>query len=66
MPIYEYRCRECGHEFSRLVSMGTADEDIACPHCGVHAAERQISTFFGTTGGSGSGGGSCGSGGGFT
>jgi len=67
MPIYEYRCGECGREFSRLVAMSTPDEDIECPHCGARAAERLISTFFGGAGGSGSAGrDSCAGGGGFT
>jgi putative FmdB family regulatory protein len=30
MPIYEYRCERCGHEFERLVFGGETPE---CPSC---------------------------------
>ncbi len=30
MPIYEYSCRGCGHEFELLLRRGTAP---ACPSC---------------------------------
>ena len=31
MPIYEYRCHQCGNEFERVVFGG--HENLACPHC---------------------------------
>jgi len=31
MPIYEYSCDSCGHEFEQLVRAG---EKPACPSCG--------------------------------
>jgi len=63
MPIYEYRCRTCAHEYEDLVSVGTRDEDVECPECGDHTSERRVSVFATThaSGGSSYTTSSCGS-----
>jgi putative FmdB family regulatory protein len=33
MPLYEYRCRECGSRFDRL-ERASAPKDGTCPDCG--------------------------------
>lgn len=69
MPLYEYRCPECGHRFEILQRMGEGAEGLACPHCGAGQVEKQFSTFAATTGGGAqaAGGGNAGCGpGGFT
>ena len=44
MPIYEYHCRACGHTFSALVtSSRTEAEEIECPECHQHQAEKLLS-----------------------
>ncbi len=50
MPIYEYRCPKCGHEFEKLVAMSAKPEDIACPNCAQKGVEKKVS-LFGTSGG---------------
>ncbi|MDE2661701.1 MAG: zinc ribbon domain-containing protein [Gemmatimonadota bacterium] len=40
MPIYEYRCRECSHEFELLVRGSMTP---ACPPCGSAELDRLIS-----------------------
>lgn len=40
MPIYEYRCSACGHDFELLVR---TDTEIACPSCEGRKVERQLS-----------------------
>ena len=40
MPIYEYECRGCGHEFEQLVRTG---DTPACPACKSQDLERLIS-----------------------
>lgn len=45
MPLYEYRCGECGHVFETLVRSATRHEEITCPACGSKSVERQISVF---------------------
>jgi putative FmdB family regulatory protein len=32
MPVYEYACSSCAHEFEELVSM-SGDTLVACPQC---------------------------------
>jgi putative FmdB family regulatory protein len=44
MPIYEYRCEECGKRSSVLVA-SFSSPDPACPHCGKRALRRLVSTF---------------------
>lgn len=51
MPLYEYRCRECGERFEVLQRMGQGGEELTCPRCGEARPERVLSTFASTTGG---------------
>lgn len=43
MPTYEYRCRECGHEFELFQSMSDKPKR-ACPSCKQPKLERLIGT----------------------
>ncbi|MEJ2541248.1 MAG: zinc ribbon domain-containing protein [Gemmatimonadota bacterium] len=40
MPIYEYVCDSCTHEFERLVR---GSETPACPECGSRELTRKLS-----------------------
>ncbi len=42
MPIYVYRCRVCGEQFDKLVSMSAATQPQTCPQCGAADAQKQI------------------------
>jgi putative FmdB family regulatory protein len=56
MPIYEYRCPDCRHEFEELVSIVAAEEPRVCPMC-ASLAERRLSAFaVRVAGGQGAGG----------
>ena len=44
MPIYEYRCTECGADFELMRPMSKANEPAACPKCGA-ASEKLVSAF---------------------
>ena len=44
MPIYEYRCRSCGHAFEHLART-RVDAPAACAKCGAAAPVKQFSTF---------------------
>lgn len=33
MPIYVFRCDDCGEKFERLQKLSDPDPDV-CPHCG--------------------------------
>ena len=45
MPMYEYRCRECGLRFEMLRRMADADRDLECADCRSAEVERLLSTF---------------------
>ena len=45
MPLYDYRCRECGHVFEELVRTMPGPSVLECPNCGQMTALRQLSTF---------------------
>lgn len=70
MPLYEYRCRECGARFELLRPLGAGTEGLSCPECGAReGVEKQFSTFgaggsrrAAGNGGGGSRGGGCSSG----
>lgn len=40
MPIFEFRCDKCGHDFEELVSGETR---VQCPSCGSDNAQRLMS-----------------------
>ncbi|HRF01627.1 MAG TPA: zinc ribbon domain-containing protein [Pirellulaceae bacterium] len=40
MPLYEYRCRDCGREFEALVR---GSETPVCPHCTSVKLEKLLS-----------------------
>jgi len=43
MPIYEYKCKDCGSKFEVLVYSGSAR--IICEKCGSENSERLMSGF---------------------
>ena len=43
MPIFEYHCRKCKHNFETIVL--SAREKIACPKCQSSAVEKHLSVF---------------------
>lgn len=43
MPIFEYRCDDCGTKFEKLVRR--TGEAIDCPSCGQQHLSQELSTF---------------------
>ncbi len=43
MPMYEYRCLDCGAEFEELVR--SDDEQVECEDCDSDKVQRKMSTF---------------------
>ena len=43
MPIFEYRCKACGHQFDALVR--NEREEAACNACGGKDLDRLLSAF---------------------
>lgn len=45
MPLYDYRCKSCKHDYESI-ARGTDDAEAAtCPKCGTAGAERKIVRF---------------------
>ena len=44
MPLYDFHCRGCGHDFEALVRPQD-QEPTRCPSCQGVDLERQLSTF---------------------
>ena len=42
MPLYQYRCEDCGHEFEQMHSF--ASEMPECPECESEHVKRRITT----------------------
>ncbi len=54
MPIYEYRCDDCGAEFEKRVARAADSDGVRCPACGQKRLTTRLSTFAAVTGGSAS------------
>lgn len=45
MPIYEYRCKDCGRRVSLLILNPRNSPPPRCPHCSGERLERLLSRF---------------------
>lgn len=59
MPIYSYKCKDCGREFDLLVGVGKGDQKPRCQKCGSKNIERQLSPCAVRMGSSGVSSSSC-------
>ena len=53
MPIYEYRCGDCGTKFEKLVRRCSDADTQECPSCGEKHLTREHSTFSAQVAGGG-------------
>jgi putative FmdB family regulatory protein len=44
MPLFDFRCRACGHDFEALIRPGGSDT-ATCPSCESTDLEKLLSTF---------------------
>ncbi len=49
MPIYEYRCEDCGEKFEKLVRANADEIELICPNCDSKHTKKLFSVF-GTSG----------------
>lgn len=56
MPLYEYRCADCGETFERLRRWDDSDRELRCPRCQSEQIERLLSAFSQYSRGCSSGG----------
>jgi len=45
MPLYEYHCDACDHQFEIMQSMTVNPEDTTCPQCDATKSRRLMSAF---------------------
>ncbi len=45
MPIYEFKCEECGKSFEELIFKKEDEKKITCPYCGSKKVEKVLSSF---------------------
>ena len=45
MPIYEYKCEDCGTKFEKLLRRSSEAADLICPSCGQKRLSQEFSTF---------------------
>ena len=45
MPIYEYKCQDCGNRFEKLVRRATEADSLECPSCGQKHLTQELSVF---------------------
>jgi putative FmdB family regulatory protein len=43
MPIFEFRCTDCGHVFEKLFKAPNETVQMSCPECQSDAFERVVS-----------------------
>ena len=45
MPIYEFRCRKCGRDFTAFTRTVSSELNVLCPACGSVELQKKISSF---------------------
>ncbi len=47
MPMYEYRCEDCGHEFTTVLTISEHDKTKPkCPKCKSKKVQQTLSSVF--------------------
>lgn len=49
MPLYDYRCNDCGHVFEAIRPVAENTQAPPCPNCGSGNAALRITGFSGVT-----------------
>jgi putative FmdB family regulatory protein len=52
MPIFEYKCGDCGNKFEVLHKSAANQNEVLCPVCESKNHKKLLSTFSASTGGS--------------
>jgi putative FmdB family regulatory protein len=45
MPIFEFRCPSCGHQFEELILGSSESVGVHCPKCQREGVEKMLSVF---------------------
>ena len=50
MPMYEFECKECGHQFEKSMTVAEHDkEEVRCPKCDSKEVKHLIEDVYVTT-----------------
>ncbi len=50
MPIYEFECKKCGHQFEQVMTIAEHDQKkVHCPKCDSDEVEHLIESVYVTT-----------------
>jgi putative FmdB family regulatory protein len=50
MPVYEYLCHACKHEFTKILTIDEHENgDLQCPDCGSKDVEQRYAAFYAVT-----------------
>jgi putative FmdB family regulatory protein len=53
MPIFEYKCNDCGKKFDILHKSSANLEEVICPDCQSKNSKKLLSSFSASVGSSG-------------
>jgi putative FmdB family regulatory protein len=45
MPVYNYKCKSCGHSFDLLTGVGDRSDELVCTECGSKEIEKNYANF---------------------
>lgn len=45
MPIYEFQCTKCHHEFDGILKVDESYAKLTCPRCGKSSPKKLVSSF---------------------
>lgn len=45
MPIYEFACKKCGHQFERMLKFSEIDKRVRCPECKGTGKRKLVQDF---------------------
>lgn len=48
MPLYEFECNKCHHEFEAFFKLDESYENLQCPKCGKKSPKKLISAIRST------------------
>jgi len=46
MPIYEYKCLNCGKLFEKLLLKKEEETKVKCPYCNSQNVKKTVSSFY--------------------
>lgn len=45
MPLYDFACSQCGHEYEALLKVDEPHDQLECPKCGAKGPKKRITAF---------------------